>query len=722
MPPSQAADEALRAFLGAEVPSEVSPGVRYRLLSRIGQGAMGVAFYAVRISPEGSTPCVMKVIRPWFVSQAGQAAALLVQKEAVALGRLNERVPPTPFVVRLIDTGTTGLAHGAGKLDLPWIVVEYVHGGAEGTTLSDRVEHSIRTTGFAFDSQRAAHCVDCLTQGLLAVHEVGVIHRDLKPDNVLCCGFGDDEIFKIADFGVARPAGVQATFGGMIVGTLGFAAPELVTNDARAIGPWSDVFSLASVLFYALTGEEYFNVANPGELVQAAVSPRRRGIRETKGLSPEIRENDGACRAIDYAFLCATSARIDHRPQRADALGAMVGPWLRTEPKRPSLAARRLTRIREEDELTQAVGLSWTAAKSNRPGQIIRSVAWDGDGCCLAATNLGLAFWNGAVWDAAKVSGLPNPEGIRFVRRLGAGRWLVGGDDATLATVTTSGVSEVRRLRDDGARFDFVSGELDDLAVMVRVVQGEPPTLCTMIGRRWLRPLALDDVAVLSSLSRIDDTRWLLAGRGKDGRGYAALFLPLDWEVLRLRTPHVRAFLSTAGNLDAHIGLATGAEGAVVWCHGPVLSTETIDGGHDLSAASLDAVGRGFAAGPGRIWMHQTLVAPDGIQPPVGRWDCIYSDPSWTAPIVSLFTDLGTVIAMTADGGIIEGRLRPRSDTSHLPAAPAQAPRAAQPPQSPQAAEPPQSPQAAEPAQSPQPAPPAGMVAPRKIQPTIIDD
>jgi eukaryotic-like serine/threonine-protein kinase len=607
----------------------------------------------------------MKILRPWFVHQAGPTAALIVQKEAVALGRLNERVPPTPFVVRLIDTGTTGIAHGAARIDLPWVVVEYVHGGAEGTTLSDRVDHSLRTTGHAFDSARAAHCTECLCQGLLAVHEVGVIHRDLKPDNVLCCGFGDDEIFKIADFGVARPAGVQQTFGGMIVGTLGFAAPELVTNDARAIGPWSDVFSLAAVLFYALTGEEYFDVKNPGELMQAAVSPKRRSIREAKGLSPEIRDNDGACRAIDYAFLCATSARVDHRPQRADALGAMIGPWLRSEPRRPSVAARRRTRIRDADEVTQKkVTFTWNAARSSRPGQIVRGVAWDGDGRCLAATNQGLAYWNGSSWVDANVQGLPNPAGVRFVRRLAAGRWLVGGDDATLATVTTSGVSEVRRLRDDGTRFDFVSGELDDLAVLVRIVQGEPPTLCTMVGRRWLRPLPLSEVAVLSALARIDDGKWLLAGRGVDGRGFAAVYLPLEWEVLRMRTPHVRAFLASAGLPDSQVGLAAGAEGGVVWSHGGVLSTETIDGGHDLSAVSLDAVGRGFAAGPGRIWMHQTLVPSDGVQPPVGRWELIYSDPSWTAPIVSLFTDLGTVIAMTADGGIITGRIQPGGEAA----------------------------------------------------------
>src|SRR5690606_4025774 len=109
---------------------------------------------------------------------------------------------------------------------VPWIALEYVHGGSEGTTLSQRVLHAIRHTSHAFDPHRAASLVEALGGGLCAVHEVGVIHRDIKPDNVLCCGFGDEEIFKIADFGVARPAGLTATFGGLVVGTLGYAAPE----------------------------------------------------------------------------------------------------------------------------------------------------------------------------------------------------------------------------------------------------------------------------------------------------------------------------------------------------------------------------------------------------------------------------------------------------------------------------------------------------------------
>src|SRR4029077_10714261 len=103
-----------------------------------------------------------------------------------------------------IDTGTFPAAHRGATVAVPWVVVEYVHGGSEGATLSERVDHSLQSTGSAFDPARAAHGIECLTSGLVAVHEVGVIHRDLKPHHVLCCGFGDGEVFKVVRLGFAR--------------------------------------------------------------------------------------------------------------------------------------------------------------------------------------------------------------------------------------------------------------------------------------------------------------------------------------------------------------------------------------------------------------------------------------------------------------------------------------------------------------------------------------
>src|SRR5689334_7022400 len=127
MPPS---DDALDALIGTSVPSEVMPDVSYRIVWQLGEGGMSVVFYALRVTSAGEVPVVMKLLRPSFVWKAGPTAALIVKKEAIALGRLNERVPPTPFVVRFIDTGTVQLAYGHTTVEVPWVVVEYVHGGA----------------------------------------------------------------------------------------------------------------------------------------------------------------------------------------------------------------------------------------------------------------------------------------------------------------------------------------------------------------------------------------------------------------------------------------------------------------------------------------------------------------------------------------------------------------------------------------------------------------
>ena len=98
-------DSPLDPLIGKEVPSEVTPGVAYRPVWQLGEGGMSVVFYAIRVSEQGEVPVVLKMLKPSFAAKAGPTAALVVKKEAIALGRLNERVPPTPFVVRYIDTG-----------------------------------------------------------------------------------------------------------------------------------------------------------------------------------------------------------------------------------------------------------------------------------------------------------------------------------------------------------------------------------------------------------------------------------------------------------------------------------------------------------------------------------------------------------------------------------------------------------------------------------------
>ena len=95
----------LDSLAGTSVSAELRENVIYHLKYQLGEGGMGVAYYALRDAPEGATPAVLKIVRPEIVANAGPTAALMIRKEAIALGRINERVPPTPFVVRFLDTG-----------------------------------------------------------------------------------------------------------------------------------------------------------------------------------------------------------------------------------------------------------------------------------------------------------------------------------------------------------------------------------------------------------------------------------------------------------------------------------------------------------------------------------------------------------------------------------------------------------------------------------------
>src|SRR5262245_57041475 len=106
-------DDDVTVLEGVVIASDLQPGVTYAVERPLGGGGMSVALAATRNAPEGQSRVVLKVMRPSVARAAGDTATLIVRKEAVSLGRLNERVPPTPFVVRLVDTGTLKAHDGA---------------------------------------------------------------------------------------------------------------------------------------------------------------------------------------------------------------------------------------------------------------------------------------------------------------------------------------------------------------------------------------------------------------------------------------------------------------------------------------------------------------------------------------------------------------------------------------------------------------------------------
>lgn len=289
-------------------------GVSYLLEAVIGEGAHGVVFSALRRLGLTTTRVVVKVLRPHAVRELGQLAGPAIAKEVAALRLLSERSAPTPYVVAFLDSGV--LRIGNSSLALPWVALEHVDGGLEGVTLRGRVQHAVASASFAFDSARAERAVKCLTTGVSAIHEVSVVHRDLTPNNVLACGSGAEECFKISDFGVARVSSVT-TFGDVLLGTPGYCAPEQSFPEKVGVGPYTDVFGLACCVYFLLTGEPYLVARSIPETLMAVHRPTRPRLAAASALSPTLRDRPTTCAALDRIFAQATRANPAERPQSA---------------------------------------------------------------------------------------------------------------------------------------------------------------------------------------------------------------------------------------------------------------------------------------------------------------------------------------------------------------------------------------------------------------------
>jgi serine/threonine protein kinase len=212
---------------------------RYRLDERVGAGSMGAVW---RATDEllGRTVAVKQLLlqpgAPGFDAQ-GQAYDEARQR-ILREGRLAARLQH-PHAIAVFDV----VLHD----DAPWLVMEY---------LPSRTLGALLNTEGPLDPRHAADIGRQIADGLAAAHAAGIVHRDIKPGNVL---IGADGIVKITDFGVSRAADdVQLTRTGLIAGTPAYLAPET----ARGQNPTtaSDVFALGSTLYTAVEGEPPFGL------------------------------------------------------------------------------------------------------------------------------------------------------------------------------------------------------------------------------------------------------------------------------------------------------------------------------------------------------------------------------------------------------------------------------------------------------------------------------
>ncbi|MGW0710554.1 bifunctional serine/threonine-protein kinase/ABC transporter substrate-binding protein [Streptomyces sp. NPDC002643] len=244
--------------LWASDPSRVAG---FRLLRRLGAGGMGVVYLG---RTETGALAAVKVIRGESARDEGFRARF---EREVELARRVE----SPWVVPVLDAD-------AGARE-PWLATAYVPGPsvAEAVTAHGALpERAVRILGRA------------LAEALDAVHTAGLVHRDVKPGNVLLALDGP----RLIDFGIARADDDTAlTASGMVIGTPGFLAPEQA--EGRPASPASDVFALGCVLAYASTGVPPFGTGTPDALLYRTVHDEP----ELGGLEGESRDLVERCLA-----------------------------------------------------------------------------------------------------------------------------------------------------------------------------------------------------------------------------------------------------------------------------------------------------------------------------------------------------------------------------------------------------------------------------------------
>ncbi|WP_062193630.1 serine/threonine-protein kinase [Streptomyces sp. AVP053U2] len=235
----------------------------FRLHRRLGAGGMGVVYLG---SDKKGQRVALKVIRPDLAEDQ----------------EFRSRFAREVSAARRIRGGCTARLVAADlEADRPWFATQYV----PGPSLHDRV-----ADGGPLGAAEVAAVGAALSEGLVAVHEAGVVHRDLKPSNILLSPKGP----RIIDFGIAWATGASTlTHVGTAVGSPGFLAPEQVRG--AAVTPATDVFSLGATLAYASMGDSPFGHGSSEVMLYRVVHEEAHLQDVPDALAPLVR----ACLAKD---------------------------------------------------------------------------------------------------------------------------------------------------------------------------------------------------------------------------------------------------------------------------------------------------------------------------------------------------------------------------------------------------------------------------------------
>ena len=274
----------------------------YRLLRRIGHGAMGEVYLAEHLLLK--QPCAIKLLRPELAANA--SAMLRFEREVRAVSRLTSW-----NTVRIYDYGYAD--DGAF-----YYAMEYL----PGLTL----EQMVRRFG-PLPPARAIHFLRQMCAALREAHGIGLVHRDIKPANVIACTRGGEyDVAKLLDFGTVRQIGHEGdtmTVDGTVVGTPAYMSPEQIQGDAT-LDARSDIYSVGAVGYFLLTGGPPFERDSPVKVLVAHVNEAPVPVR--------VRRPDVPTDLESVVMRCLAKSAEDRLPdiQRVDlalAACADAGGW-----------------------------------------------------------------------------------------------------------------------------------------------------------------------------------------------------------------------------------------------------------------------------------------------------------------------------------------------------------------------------------------------------------
>lgn len=209
------------------------------------------------------------------------------QGEAEALASMNH-----PNIVKLLKYGLIQ--------QRPYLVMEYVD---QGLTLSDEI-HQRRIKGQAVEIDFIVHLITQLLHALEVAHRVNIIHRDIKPDNIMLQDVvGNPSFVRVLDFGLAKFVERSDTTH-MAMGTPQYMAPEQLS--LKNIGPWTDLYAVGVICYWLLTGQRPFPKDRPEDIIALKLNPKfdpLEPLRE-RGAPPEVLS------FLDDAMAYKTKARI----------------------------------------------------------------------------------------------------------------------------------------------------------------------------------------------------------------------------------------------------------------------------------------------------------------------------------------------------------------------------------------------------------------------------